>query len=650
MTPGFSRRLGAAVRNRDLSALADDAARVPGSAERGAVPDGPCALASEYLLEESRFKRRETSIDVYLSDVGVRAIDVECELPDIGWKKETWYLPLAFFPKGKVAPNLEVTDCDGVIIPIPTKTQNYATTSKALDELFAAGRLPRPENADLRKLVDEVVERPTFEAHICRLVYEEAVKDDLDDEPDELMRLLRLLEEHFVLWAPVEGRPRSEHLLRISRQEMRPPDRIVARRISGWRQVETAVGDRWALVGDEGESRPLGYGGYTTWPRGLLERLPKALGLRPIEASAEDLEAGRSVSTHLRVQAPPGFTVRNVRAGAMFPAPWIGIPRIEELRQKDSVVIQGLDQELNHVHLCEHQNPRQLYVVTTLTPRSGLITLWMLAAVITAIVLWTLHHQSRWGPLPSPDPSSGPQFVSMLGEKRRQLAINIEQRQIAAAVLLIAPAISAAWAILAEDGGKLLRSFLAGTRFLLLLSASTSIAAALALAGIVPKNLSGYGAMEAYAGVAYLVATLMVGSWLLASRPVWELFRTLLKAPIDNLLWIFSGGALVMLIGMMEELPPRPAGGLALVIGFLLALIGANSAAEPLRKKLRREGLYRTVAGFGAMPIIFFAGSLLGFYADRVPHEFARTALSVTGLLVLAGAVIGLRRAVKQAP
>lgn len=309
-------RLQTVIRTGELSALHKEALRVPREKTRARPPKGSCRLASQYLLDESRFNRREAAVLVDLSEAGTRVIDVECAVPDIGWGKKRWYLPLAFFPKKAVAPNLEVTDEAGTVIPIPTKHQNNAFTNRAIDELIQRGRLEKPRKPAHWELVHEVITTVPHHARVCRLLYEHLVA-----QSGELIRLLRLFEENFVLWVPVEGPPLNQHQFRIARQEIHPPDPMVVRRpVKGRRTYETAVGS--CLV--ELESAQ---GRLEVRQRAVIERVTRALAVRPIEAFVYDLESRRATSSHLRVTAPQGFVVRNVRVGEIAPAPLGAIPK-----------------------------------------------------------------------------------------------------------------------------------------------------------------------------------------------------------------------------------------------------------------------------------------------------------------------------------
>ena len=550
-------------------------------------------------------KRREATFDLYLSDVGGRTLEVECSVPTSGCGSGAWYLPLAFLPKKDVAPNLEVTDGEGRVVPVPTKHQNFALTKKAIEDLVRRGNLSLGASVPLRKLIDEVVVRRPVPARTSRTVFERNAKGiELKVVP-----LLRLLEDNFVLWVPAHGSPGSHHHFRVSRQEIRHPDRIIARRHREVVvEIPTALGSR----------RVRGYSSIG-WPtvrwRAAIERLLKAFALRPIETRLRDREAGRAASSHLRVHAPPGFRVRNVRVAEILPTPRNSRRRLRELDPaEEDVVIQGWDQKLGHVHLSKEQNPPDVYCRMTLGLQGGSTTLWMLATVFTAALLWVVHHHSRYGPTPA----GGEYFQLVLGSignvEHRKLSVASDNKQIVAAALLVGPAFVSAWSLRAE-GGELLRSFLAGSRMLLLLSAALSVAAALALADVLPTHAGRYAAVEVYAGISYFVAAPMLVAWLLSSRPTWDIFRKILNSEWRNLIAIASMGGLVAGAGFLATTSARLAGLGALAAALGMAVVAANSIAEPLHLG-RGATIYRPLAGFGSLPVFVLAGSWLGFYAD----------------------------------
>jgi hypothetical protein len=624
---GVLGRVRTFARTKDCGALRKHTLRVP-PFEAREQPQTQGRLASQYLLDESRLKRRETTIDLYLSDVGGRTVEVECSLPDEGAGSQLWYLPLAFFTKKDVAPNLEVVDGFGRVVPVPTKHQNFALTKRAINELIRRENLVLGKAAGLRELIDEVIVKRPVPARTSRIVFER------NAEPAAMRAcpLLRLLEDNFVLWVPVEGPPGSEHHFRISRQEIHHPDQIIVRKARETTvSIPTALGFRLVR-------------GYSAngWPtvrwRAATERLLKAFALRPMEARLRDREACRAASSHLRLHAPPGFEVRNVRLAEILPS-GKGRGRLREIDPlEEDVAIQGWDQTMGHVHLSKPHNPPDVYCRMTLGIQGGTNTLWMLATVLTAALLWVVHHHSRYGPS-ALNQDQLHYAVAWMGERqsRKEIALSASNRQIVAAALLVGPAFASAWSLRAESG-ELLRSFLAGSRVLLLLSAALSVAAALALAGILPTHAGRYQAVEAYAAISYFVAAPMVASWVLSSRPTWDVFRKLLNTERRNLLAIAVLALQVAVFGMRSDLSGRISGLVVLVAALGLAAIAANSVAEPLHFG-RGATVYRPLAGFGCLPFFGIAGSFLGFYADTVPFRDGRLGCLIIGIGIAVSAV-----------
>jgi hypothetical protein len=583
------------ARARSRGASSTPAPAVPLAHMRDDAPSGDYLIASEYLLADTRLRRRETVFHAYVSELGSRTIEVDFSLPAGGEGTNFCYVPVAFFPKSEVAPSLEVCDAGGRVLAIPTKRENMALTERAIEKLVEADALLLGNGAKSRELIREVISRDPFPARVSRILFQ-------NREPSAagLFQTLGLLEDHFLLWAPVQGPPRSQHHLSVCRSEPHGPLPIVERkRRPVTVPVQTAVGKVWVRAG-------LPVGRPTIDLTAVIARVLNRFALRPVEADVYEAEAARFASCHLRVHAPPGFLVRDIRVGVADGSPQ---DRIEELDADDPhAVVQGIDQDVGHVHLSKTDNPRRVYLNVALGLRGGNTTLWMLATVLTAALLWLVHHHPSYGP---------PRF---------------ENKQIVAGALLVGPAFASAWSLRAE-AGELLRTSLAGARVLLLLSAALSVATALALAEILPFGLDRYDLISAYASMSYFVAFAMIAAWLLSSKPTWQIFRSRLHSQPRNLFAILLLGLIVALIGVHSGLPIRVAGVLLLCAGLSLITISANTVAEPLRGS---RTFYRPVAGLGALPVAFAAGYFLGFYTNRFDIDVLRLiCLLSAGALVL---------------
>lgn len=602
---------------------------VPRHRGRDLPPPGEYRLAWEYLNPDSHLKRREITIDAYLSGTDERSLAVECVLPEKDIGDHAWYLPVAFLERGDVAPFLRVTDGDGAIVPIPTKPQNMALTMRAIRELLAAKKIEPDSNAVL-DLIEEIVTRPPARARICHLV--------LERESPEVTRvlgpLLSLLEDHFLLWVPIRGEPLSHLHLHVARRQIRLPDELFRRKTkTAYRRVHTPVGSvrvRWQAA----------TGRWTPNRKLALERLLHLFALRPVEAYVDELEAARFSSCHLCFRAPDGFLVRYIKSAELAAGEAGSPPGYRRLsRHQRDVAIQGYDQDLAHLHVSKPRNSTHIHTRLTVGLRGGITTLWMLATVLTAALLWVIHHHSRYGPVLGPDQGHPRLVLDALTapvlaarEHARESTVGADNRQIAAAALLVGPAFASAWSLRGE-GGTLLRSSLAGSRVLLLLSAALSVAAALALADILPSASGGrYQAVEIYAAASYVVAVPMVIAWLLASRPLWVIFRSALRSERSNLQAVAILSAPILAIGSLPFAPGRIEGAVLLACGVGLALVSGNSVAEPL---FDGRTLYRPLAGLGSLLPLAIAGVFLGFYADWVRPVVACAICSLVGVVLL---------------
>jgi hypothetical protein len=584
---------------------------VPLAHMRDEAPPGDYRIACQYLLSASRMLRRESVLHVSLAEVVTRSIEVDFGLPTTECGETLWFVPVAFFPKNRVAPSLDVVDASDTVLPVPTKRENMGLTERAIGALADEGRLHLGDSAQSRELIREVISSAPPYARVSRLVFREhepAASPLLHD-------LLTLLEDQFLLWVPITGLPGSRHHVSMRRYEFQESDPIrrPVRRKTTY-DVKTALGE--VLVSAQAPT------GRSTLDVPLaVDRLLRAFALRPIEVRVREAEAARFASYHLRLISPQGFLVRNVRAAALEPLE-SGDERVEELDSDAAhVVVQGHDRDLAHIQLAEEHNPPFLYSRVTLALRGGMTTLWMLAAVLTAGLLWLVHHHSSYG--------------------RPEL----QNKQIAAAALLVGPAFTSAWS-LRGDRGELLRAVLAGARGLLLISAALSVATALALAEVFPSGSNRYEMVEIYAAASYFVAMPLIAAWILASRPTWLVFRAALRTQKRNLAAILAVGAVILLVGFHDGLPMRLAGIILALAALALAAIAANSVAEPL---MRSQTFYRPLAGAGGLLATVFAGYFLGYYADVCSTEVAQLICAIGGGALALAALSGLVRRTSEA-
>jgi hypothetical protein len=547
-------------------------------------PRPECRLGWRYLTGEMRMPRMVESLEPYTVRHASMTIEVDAALP---YEEESeaqvardvhWLIPAAFFEKRPVAPDLEVCGAGGGIISVPTKHENQELTLAALEHMHEEGLFDLNAHPDLRKIVGDIVCMRPLVAHVAIL----QLRERLPQLPDLLHRLLTRLADHFVLWVPAKGSPGSTHHFRIRRRQPRIYPPIIPNKA---KQVEktihTALGPTTILgVGPFGRRTFVG--------SQSLERILRMMGLAPISVVEYFQEACRVDSYHAQLKSPQDFLVREVRlARVMGGGP--SERKLEELDDEPNQMIQGHESEVAHVHCVRRQDRAPLMLEVLLGVRDGLTTLWALGVVMTAIILLIFKHD-----------------VAPATEKGHL--------EVAAAILLLGPALAAAWAVRSDDG-HLLRNVLSGTRQLLMGSALLSVAAALALIGYSPLGLSQVHALEWYAAAAYAIAVIVVISWSITRRTPWIFYRFLLHSPRRNLCSTAVLAAVAAVLLAHGGVPDVVVGGALLALGLMLAIISANRVGVEMGGGSRP---FAPIAGLAATLAFLAAGAFVGYYEDAI--------------------------------
>lgn len=566
----------------------------------------PCPveqIAWQYLSPDKRMRRWTETIEIVDLGRSNREITIDFSLPD-GEGRKHWMLPTAYLDKWPVAPDLEVVDATGTSVSVPTKRENMAITAAALDGLADAG-LVSFEDETLRSLARQVIFGANFEARVARLVAEErmGLEEQLGPEERLLRSLLRSLEDQFLLWVPVAGEPGCDQQISIRRrQELARNIILVPTRVMEERAVETAAGPVRVNYFPATGRRRINF-------EAAASRFLRLFGLAPFEYAHETSEAKRFASFHLRVTAPEGLVVRDVglrvpRDGTaeMDPPALTEAPRSEE-----GFSHRGRENDLAHFHCARPQNPAVLSAFATLGIRGGLTSLWAGAAVFTTLLLWAIHRLA-------------PADLAAAGTLEATVAI-----------LLIGPALAAAWAIQA-DRGDLLESTLGGARVCLLASSLLSVTAALSLAGFRPFHWSNETAVEVYASLSYGFAALVVVGWAVTLSPCWLLYREVFTTARRNYGMLLLIAGLAAAVCVHSELPVRLVGFALLGTGLAMAVIAAHPG--------RAAGASNSgppVAALGALGTLLAAGWFLGFYENVLSREALRA-----GVLAVEGAVMAI--------
>ena len=561
----------------------------------------PCSsgqIAWQYLVPDKRMRRWTESIEIFDLSRSQRDITVDFRLPTCEMDKR-WLIPIAYFDKWPVAPDLDVRDAAGNAISVPNKRENMAITLAALDALGEAGVIDMVSDPLLRGLCREVIFETNFEARVARLVISERL-ELLGIRNDQLRLVLEGLEDRFLLWVPVSGEPGCDQQISIRRRQDLARDEILPRlRQFEEREVSTAAGPVQATwlprTGPKRLSLPA-VGG----------RLQRFFGLTPFEYKHEMAEARRFMSCHLSVTAPRGLVVRDIALAVPTDKHSLSSdpeqPMIEEPESVDGRTFQGQGSDLAHFHLAREQNPPVSIAYVTLGIRGGITSLWAGAAVFTALILWAIH---RLAPVGLPEADTG-------------------QLEATVAVLLIGPALASAWAIRA-DTGDLLESTLGGARALLIGAAFLSVVTAMSLAGFRPFRWSNETTVEVYAAVSYGVAVLIVVGWSVTTSSCWHLYGEVLDSARRNYAALILTCALAAAVCVHEELPVRLVGFTLLGAGLMMAVVFAHPGHAS-----RAADAGPMVAAPAALFTLLTAGWFLGFYENVASRQ--AVSISVVGI------------------
>jgi hypothetical protein len=602
---------GAATQVADGPGPNDFLESVRGHDSHESVPCPVEQIAWQYLSPDKRMRRWTETIEIVDLARSKREITIDFSLPG-GDALRRWMLPTAYLDKWPVAPDLEVVDATGTSISVPTKRENMAITAAALDGLASAGLFSFADKT-LRSLCHQVIFGANFEARVARLVAEERMEpeEQLGAGEKLLRSLLRSLEDQFLLWVPVAGEPDCDQQINIRRrQELARNEILVPKRMMEDRAVETAAGPVWVNFFGATGPRRINF-------EAAVSRFLRLFGLAPFEYSQETSEAKRFASFHLRVTAPEGLVVRDV--GLRVPrdgTEQMDPPQLAEApTSEEGFSHRGRENDLAHFHCARAQNPAVLSAFATLGIRGGLTSLWAGAAVFTTLLLWAVHRLA-------------PADLAAAGTLEATVAI-----------LLIGPALAAAWAIQA-DRGDLLESTLGGARVCLLASSVLSVTVALSLAGFRPFHWSNETAVEIYASLSYGFATLVVVGWTVTFSLCWLLYREVFTTARRNYGFLLLIAALAGAVCVHSVLPVRLVGFALLGTGLAMAVIAAHPG--------RAAGASNSgppAAALGALGTLLAAGWFLGFYENLFSRETLRVAvLAVEGAVVAIAAVQWYRK------
>lgn len=576
-------------------------------------------LAWQYLLPDHPMTRRVDTHEIYSARRWQVAMEVDFSVPPplpgaVPAVNEKCLVPVAFLARRRVAHDLEVRNGAGELVSAPTMQGNMDLTAQALAEISAgaAAAFNRPPadyhlEPDLLTLAGDLMRAESHHARICRFEIEDKMECGAFTW---LLPLLRRLEDYYMLWVPVEGDPGSLHHLSIRRSEWRWLDLIFEkkRRREVELKVPTSLGEIQATWDPPYKRR------RKLWPNlpAAVGRLLIACGLMPVTLRDEAYEAHRFSSYHACVSSPPGFILRELRAGRIEETEWEAVkPVIKDIQSGLNRTISGEDSRIGHIHLATARNPSRLYTRATVGLRPETITLWALVALFTCGLLWAFHRNV--------------QAIAELSDKA----------QVAIGVLLIGPTFASAWTLREKDRA-LMRSTLSGTRLLMLSSAALSVATVLALTDLRPFGWEVGPAVSWYASFSYTIAAFIIVAWLQTRSLAWFAFRHVLTKPKWNQLAILILAAISYLTLWKIEGSAAVCTGVLVLTGLSLTVVAANRTSNPLGEV---SHLPSFLAGIAAIVTLAIASREMTFYNQVVDRSQARE-LGMTAELGLMAAAI----------
>jgi hypothetical protein len=485
-------------------------------------------VESVSFADESRGRRRLT-LDIALP----REPDVAIATSESGCR---FYVPIALMAKSPPTTNIDLLDEEGRSLPLLTKEQNADLTYAALTK-WAEEVLGGPLSQGLQRALEAVVrDDDDLEAQFA---FEFALVAASEEHPSRIRTesagvfetVLGDLSVNSLLWLGLTGRPGARRIvkLRYDIPVELPP--IPRRRPRTMRVlVETQRATHEFTYVDPGDAQP-----YSTIRR-VWRRLTNTLGWSPIELSVDSPYVRGAESYHMQVDAPSGLEARSI-----------------ELLEDPAATVTASSSQSTVTRSSAH-----LYLTGVLTRtislavwvrlgvgRRGFISLALLSSLVTAGLLWAFWARAE----------------------------ELKQPGVAAAILLIVPAILATFSVRPQEHA-LAGRVLSGVRFLLLASALLAAAASAALIEIRPDAWSVKEAWLHYAWGASGVAGLLCISWLSSIRLVWRTGDRLTEALSRGRrffgwsLAILLFGASVAVVGLIDvDLVER----LELLVASLLA-------------------------------------------------------------------------------
>lgn len=564
---------------------------VRGAQTKDARGDQSQVSCGYYLRQRHGLIHRHTETVALNPEHDARwALQVDFELPsdrNAFWVDEygekIFLFPLAFLKKSDPRTGFTVRDESGAMVPVPVRPEcdqisglAVAEASESLHasinpapsvsveelkgfiELMTAGK-PFPASMLLRKILRQVGLEGAGKVSAENKALGEAW------EEHGLLEVLHMLVDHSLLWVPLRGEPGERRSLVLS-QEITMVRRVFLRWIFGdmrvpklpwlhpmktWRALKP--GPRSFLkIGKHKYGRRTFRVSFST----LGERIGQPLGWMPFEYEFPTVYTKRCRSYHFELTCPPGRSPRDLR-------PVSGTPLAEPSNYREGD--DGKGRTVLTTKIARHDRPGNRFPsdiwfrVTVGVGDGAFPVLWFLTGAITATMLWLLSGYA-------PDVANA-------------------DRQIAAGILLVIPALVAGLAI--SDNTIPVTRLIGGARILLLVTGLSAVLATAVLIGAEPFGIDAKWTWTACAMITTATTIPLATGWLLSGPVVWQQLKRLKSRRRQRIaMWIgvllALGGDLALITLCNDSVSRGLVGFYLLLLAVGLTVLANNRSAMPI--------------------------------------------------------------------
>lgn len=521
-----------------LDSIASRFATKSGPPRASVTADEHARLGGYYLRQNHELIQRHVeSVELSLDHTAHWKLQISLELPadqeahcDRDGNRCLFLFPLVYMGKSDGRLGFTLSDESGDATPVPTRQEcdwiSGLATAQAGNELvaqvgegsefppeeltpilrglaaaspFAAARifdrLRRGLELEGRSRPRDTKAQPAGDVELDSLNIGDAW------ERTGFASVLRLMVEHSLIWIPIWGAPGERRVFRVSQDislERRPFLR--------WSFGELQRGDAKSVLklGD----KLFGRRTYRISFSALGERIGQPLAWMPIEYDFPTVHTHRCSSYHFELTCPTGLSPRALKVATGDPIDEAN--RRSQGKQAASTESDATEPPLGrtkltpsiaHHYIGGSRFTGDLWFRVTVGVSPGAMpVLWWLAGALTAGLLWIFA---------AADP-----------------ALEGSEKEIAAGVLLVVPALVAALGIGGESAP--VTRLIGGARILLLITGLSAVVAAVVLIGAAPFGLQ---ASWTVCAIATTIVTLpLATSWVLSNPLVWRQLKKLKSA------------------------------------------------------------------------------------------------------------------------